>query len=781
MVDLLATKVEAEKERGIALRIAAELGVAVASVEAVCRLLEEGGTVPFIARYRKEATGNLDEVQIRDIEDKRRYYQELEDRRDAILKAIEAAGKLTDDLRKRILAAETKSALEDLYLPYKAKRRTRATKAREMGLAPLAEVMWAGGDAAAEAERFVDAEKGVADAAAAMAGARDICAERFAEDAAVREALRERLWDEGVLHAYASREAEKSEKRTKFEDYYDFRGKIQSLKSHQILAIRRGEKEGALRSAMEVAEGAAEALMQVCFGRNIASLEALADACRDGFERLLMPSLETEVRIALKQRADREAVEVFATNLRALLLAAPLGGKAVIGIDPGLRTGCKCVVLDARGAYIEGTTIFPHTGKETEARRILSGLIARHRPYAVAVGNGTAGRETEQFASKVVSGLSDGPLVVSVSESGASIYSASDVAREEFPDLDLTVRGAISIGRRLQDPLAELVKIDPKSIGVGQYQHDVFQPLLKRKLEEVIESCVNHVGVELNTASRHLLEHVAGIGTRVAERIVDFRAQVGGFSSRAQLLEVSGLGPKTYEQCAGFLRVKNGEHPLDGSAVHPERYEVVERIASDMGVALASMVGNAELVAGIERSRYVDGSLGELTLNDILSELRKPGRDPRDAFESVRFDESVREIEDLREGQKLAGIVTNVTHFGAFVDVGVHQDGLVHISELADQFVSDPSTVVKVGDRVEVWVLEVDVERRRIGLSRRGPRSEKASSDSRDSESSRRRKPSGMRATKTQGNRSHKRRPRDDRQSQSGEDLTHNPFAKLKR
>jgi uncharacterized protein len=705
--------------------ISAELGLPPRGVAAVVKLLEDNATVPFIARYRKEATGDLDEVQIRAIQEKRAYVLELEDRRASILEEIEKQGKLSPELKAKILACTTKAALEDLYLPYKPKRRTRATIAREKGLEPLAlRILEQGteGDPRLDAEGFVSAEKEVPDVAAALQGARDIVAEIVAEHADVRAVTREAFEKEGILVSEGV--PDKIKEPTKFEQYYDWREPIAQIPSHRFLAIRRGEREGILRASLEV--DGERVLPRI---ENIAKLDRsspwcgeLSQAIADAFKRLLAPSVENDVRVDLKMKSDRSAVDVFADNMRNLLMSAPLGAKRVIGIDPGLRTGCKIAIVDDTGKFLGNETIYPSQGaaREEEAKRVLISLVKKHEPFAVAIGNGTAGRETESFVKKTLkeAGLTS-VVVVPVSESGASVYSASDVAREEFPDLDLTVRGAISIARRLQDPLAELVKVDPKSVGVGQYQHDVHQPLLTRKLGEVVESCVNHVGVELNTASASLLSYVAGIGASLAKKIVKHREEKGAFTTRQQVLDVSGLGPRAFEQCAGFLRVHGATHPLDASAVHPERYALVERIAADMGVALADLVGNAELAKKIDIQKYVGEGVGEPTLRDIVSELGKPGRDPRASFEPPKFRDDVMEISDLKEGMVLEGVVTNVTAFGAFVDLGVHQDGLIHVSRLSDRFVKDPSEVVKVGDRLPVKVLEVDMARKRISLSAR--------------------------------------------------------------
>ncbi|MEZ4404896.1 MAG: Tex family protein [Polyangiales bacterium] len=703
--------------------IAEELTLPAAGVRSVVDLLAEGATVPFIARYRKEATGGLDEVQIRAVEERHGYLRELEDRKKTVLEEIERQGKLTDELRAKITACASKSALEDLYLPYKPKRRTRAMIAREKGLDPLAQRVLAqpnDGDPSAEAAAFVSADKGVETVKDALQGARDIVAEVVAETAAVRAYARKLFVDEGVL---AVTKAPEVSGPTKFEMYYDFREACRTIPSHRFLAVRRGETENVLRADIEVdAAKAAAEVARIAGRRSSSPWSGEMDlAVADAWRRLLAPSVETEVRLELKARADREAVEVFAQNLRALLLAAPLGPRTVIGVDPGQRTGCKYAVVDDAGRLLDHGVLYLVQGDNAlqRSRDELRALVAKHKPVAVAVGNGTHGRETEGFVREVVGTGSGAPIVVPVSESGASVYSASEVAREEFPDLDLTVRGAVSIARRLQDPLAELVKVDPKSIGVGQYQHDVFQPLLGKKLDEVVESCVSSVGVELNTASAPLLSRVAGIGPTLARRIVQHREKSGAFRSRKAVLDVAGLGPKTFEQCAGFLRVRDGEHPLDASAVHPERYALVERVAKDLGVDVRALVANADLLRRIDWKRYAAGDVGEFTLRDIATELEKPGRDPRASFEPPKFRDDVRTMEDLKPGMSLEGVVTNVTAFGAFVDVGVHQDGLVHVSQLADRFVKDPAEVVRPGDKIKVRVIEVDLARKRISLTAR--------------------------------------------------------------
>ncbi len=712
--------------------IAEELKLPPAGVSAVVKLLAESATVPFIARYRKEQTGGLDEVQIRAIEERRTYLSEIAERRATVLGEIEKQGKLTPELAAKIKHCLSKADLEDLYLPYKPKRRTRATIAKERGLEPLSDRIWSqapDGNPEAEALAFVDAAKEVLDVAAALAGARDIVAERIAENAEVRKRVREAYTNEGAIAVEKTREH--AEKVTKFDMYATFREPVASIPSHRYLAIRRGESEGVLRVDLELEGASLHAPIAGIVGVKPASPWArqLQDAVGDTLKRLLLPSVQTDVRVDLKMQSDRAAVEVFAQNLRELLLAAPFGTKTVLGIDPGQRTGCKCALVDDTGKMLEYTTIFLVQGDNAvaDAKRKLTELFQKHRPSAVAVGNGTHGRETEAVVREVLAALGSSADVtaqalaatpcVAVSESGASVYSASEIAREEFPDLDLTIRGAISIARRLQDPLAELVKVDPKSIGVGQYQHDVFQGLLSKRLDEVVESCVSSVGVELNTASAPLLARVAGIGPTLAKRIVDHRNAHGAFKSRKMLLGVVGVGARTFEQCAGFLRIRGGEQPLDASAVHPERYGLVERIAADLGVPVATLVGSEKAAAAIDPKLYLGPEVGEFTLNDILAELKKPGRDPRATFEPPKFRDDVRTMNDLKVGMELEGLVTNVTAFGAFVDVGVHQDGLVHVSQLADRFVQNPAEVVKVGDKLKVRVLEVDLERKRIALT----------------------------------------------------------------
>lgn len=714
-------------------QLVAELALSEHSVAAVIKLLGEGNTIPFIARYRKEATHNLDELQIRLIQERMLYLHEMEERRQTIFNSIESQGKLTDSLHRQIQACTTKTELEDLYLPYKPKRRTRAMIAREKGLEPLAlRILEQPRDGLPhrEAEAFVNLEKGVNDQEEALSGARDIVAEMVAENASVRSIVREVFATEGIV---VSKVAEGKDKEpSKFEQYYDFKETALKIPSHRYLAIRRGEREGVLDFQIAVEAEPIIRQIQILLKLNphSAFAEQFEKAIADAYKRLIIPGVETDERVALKLKSDRAAVDIFADNLRNLLLASPLGGRPVIGIDPGLRTGCKCAAVDETGKYIDTITIYLCQGEqalETASQQLLK-FIIKYRPFAIGIGNGTGGRETEAFVRKILGQASEAVskemalkdiLVVAVSEAGASVYSASDVAREEFPELDLTIRGAISIARRLQDPLAELVKVDPKAIGVGQYQHDVHQPVLHDKLYEVVESCVNHVGVELNTASAPLLAHVAGIGAALATKIVKHREKNGAFSTRKQLLEVSGLGARTFEQAAGFLRVRTSAHPLDASAVHPEQYALVERIAQDLAVPLATLIADTALIQRIDVKKYYSDRVGEHTLKDIISELKKPGRDPRATFERAAFREDVLTMKDLKVGMKLEGIVTNVTAFGAFVDIGVHQDGLIHLSELTDRFIKDPSEVVQVGNKLKVEVLTVDLERKRIALTAR--------------------------------------------------------------
>ena len=698
--------------------IARELTLAPQQVAGALALFDEGNTLPFIARYRKEATGGLDEVQLRDVRDRAQYLREMADRRVAILKSIEEQGKLDDALKAKIDAADTKQALEDLYLPYKPKRRTRAMIARERGLEPLAELLWAGATPSAElhlaAAGYVDAAKEVPDVDHALAGARDILAERLADDAALRGRVRDVTRADGVVKSRVA--TGKANEVSKFQDYYDFSQPLKDLPSHRMLAIRRGETEGFLVWAIDAPAERITNEMAYDFAAKNRAADQMTLVVQDAYKRLIAPAVEVDLRLELKTRADEEAITIFGKNLEQLLLASPAGERVVIGLDPGFRTGVKVAVVSKTGAVAATDTFFLHQ-PERFAQSLLA-YIARFNPDLISIGNGTASRETETLTRDILAERKlSRPQVVVVNESGASVYSASDLARDELPDLDVSLRGAVSIARRLQDPLAELVKIDPKSIGVGQYQHDVSQPRLKSRLDEVVESCVNRVGVEINTASVSLLAYVAGIGPSLAANIVKARDGKGGFASRKDLTEVPRLGAKAFEQAAGFLRVRGGAHPLDASAVHPERYALVERIADDVGTPLAELIGNDEKLRGVKLEKYVSPEVGLPTLQDILTELRKPGRDPRDAFEPPAFRVDVTEPKHLTEGMELEGVVTNIVAFGAFVDIGVHQDGLVHVSQLADRYVSDPNQVVSVGQKVRVKVMSVDLERNRIALT----------------------------------------------------------------
>ena len=701
--------------------VAASLSLRPGPVSAVASLLEGGATVPFIARYRKEATGELDEVAIAAVRDALDRLRALDDRRAAVLAPPEERGLLTDELRAKVEACESLARLEDVYLPYRPKRRTRAQVARERGLAPLAADLLAQESPLSPEELaapYVDEAKEIPDAEAALAGARDIVAEQVAEDADLRAELRA-LFDESGS-ATSAVVPGKEEEGAKFRDYFDASEPLRSIPSHRLLALLRGEKEGFLSLSLRPPKEDAQALVRDRYVAGEGPLsDQVAQACDSAYARLLAPAMEVEARLRAFTRASDEAIAVFASNLRELLMAAPLGRKAVVAIDPGIRTGCKVVALDAQGKLLEDCVVqLARSGAERrDAADVLLDLVRRHGALAVAVGNGTYGREAEAFVRSI--GLPPEVAVVSVSESGASIYSASDVARAEFPDKDVTVRGAVSIGRRLMDPLAELVKLDPKTIGVGQYQHDVDQTRLRQALDDTVLSCVNAVGVEVNTASPQLLARVSGLGPSLAENIVRYRDEHGPFATREALREVPRMGPKAFEQSAGFLRIAGGENPLDASAVHPERYAVVERMAADLGRTVPQLLAEPALAKRLDLARYAEGDLGLPTLRDIVAELAKPGRDPRKTFEAFSFAEGVHEIGDLAPGMKLPGVVTNVTAFGAFVDVGVHQDGLVHVSQLADRFVKDPNEIVKVGDRVKVTVVSVDLARSRIGLSMR--------------------------------------------------------------
>jgi protein Tex len=748
-------------ERHIA-QIAGELSIGKAQVAATADLLAEGGTVPFISRYRKEATGSLDEVAVMAIRDRLAQLAELDKRREAILKSLAERELLTDELSAKIGAAETLAVLEDIYLPFRPKRRTRATVARERGLEPLARHIFAQEevfDPLAEAAAFVDPEKGVATPEEALAGARDIIAEWVNEDEQARARMRAYFADKAAFQSKVI--TGKEVEGNRYQDYFDWEEPAMKAPSHRILAMRRGEKEEFLTLRVVPPEAEAIALLASLFVKGDgAPAEQVRLATEDSYRRLLANAMETEIRLVTKQRADAEAIRVFADNLRQLLLAPPLGQKRILGIDPGFRTGCKVVCLDAQGKLFHNETIYPNLSekaREQAAERIRT-LSAECRIEAIAVGNGTAGRETETFLRAL--DLPAAIQVIMVNESGASVYSASKIARDEFPDHDVTVRGAVSIGRRLMDPLAELVKIDPKAIGVGQYQHDVDQTALKQSLEDVVMSCVNAVGVELNTASAALLTYVSGLGPALAGNIVAWRNDHGPFPSREALKEVPRLGAKAFVQAAGFLRIRGGENPLDASAVHPESYAIVDRMAEDLNCSVADLLRDGELRKKIDPARYVTGEIGLPTLNDILAELAKPGRDPRAQFEAFRFADGVEKIEDLVPGMKLPGIVTNITAFGAFVDIGVHQDGLVHLSQVADRFVKDAGEVLKVRQVVEVTVLAVDRERTRISLTMRKNPEGGAASDRSPAEKKEKSTPDG-------GQRSREKRP--DRPPRTGD------------
>ncbi len=714
--------VNGEEQNNIIRDIIDETGLKAFQVEQTATLLREGATVPFIARYRKEQTGELDEVQIRTIEERFTYFTELEERKGTILNTIGEQGKLTEELRQRIEESRLKTEVEDLYLPYRPKRRTKATIARERGLEPLADIIAAQelkiGTPEEAALPFVDPAKEVPDAAAALAGAGHILAERLADDADARAITRRLTWEEGVMAARVA--GDKKGQVTKFEMYYDYQEPLKSVPSHRTLAMRRGEKEEVLFLSViaPVEQIQAGLKARLIRGKSIFR-DLLDDVAEDAYKRLIAPSIEVELRLEAKHLADEAAIRVFARNLRNLLLAPPAGGNRVLGIDPGLRTGSKLAAVDGTGRFLEHVTIYPHTGagRIPQARQDLLRLVETHAIEMIAIGNGTAGREMELFTRETLSGAGWRLPIVMVSEAGASVYSASEIAREEFPELDLTVRGAISIARRLQDPLAELVKVDPKSIGVGQYQHDVNQAMLKKSLDDVVESCVNFVGVDLNTASWALLAYVSGLGPALAKGIARYRDENGAFPTRKALLKVPRFGAKAFEQAAGFLRIRDGLHPLDNTAVHPERYLLVEAMAADLGVTLAELAADPALAGKIDLKRYVSDEVGLPTLRDIMEELKKPGRDPRSQFQTASFRDDIREIADLSEGMILQGVVTNVTAFGAFVDIGVHQDGLVHVSHLAQRFVKDPNDAVRVGDLVKVKVLSADPQRKRIALS----------------------------------------------------------------
>jgi len=707
-------------------QLAEELSLSTSQVQNALELFAEGATIPFIARYRKERTGSLNEIQLRDLSERFTYLSELEERKAAILEAIASLGKLTDDLKAKIEACLQKNELEDLYLPYRPKRRTRATIAREKGLEPLAEFIKSLNRPNAkpasleeEAAKYISEEKAVKTVEDAIKGASDILAEEVSEKAELRSHLRDYLMTEGV---FVSRiKDDFPEGSTKFEMYRNYQIRVKNIPPHNMLALFRGETEGVLNIELSFDESAVTSYLESEEIRT--KIPEIRDFYRgmlkDAFNRLMKTSLIGEVRTARKAYADIESIKTFESNLRELLLSAPAGMKPTLAVDPGFRTGCKVAVLSETGKFLEYQAVFPHQGaaQRTQAAKTIKNLIDKYNIELIAIGNGTASRETEEFISEALKGEERQPIKVMVNESGASIYSASDVAIAEFPDLDITVRGAISIGRRLQDPLAELVKIDPKSIGVGQYQHDVDQKLLKKNLDETVESCVNYVGVDLNTASKELLTFVSGMTPTVAKNLVTYRNEHGAFKNRRQLLKVPKLGPKAFEQAAGFLRIRGGDNPLDNTAVHPESYFVVEAMAKDLDVPLGSITQAASKIKSMNLKKYITDTVGEPTLRDIISELEKPGRDPRAEFKYATFKEGVKEIKDLTIGMELEGIVTNVANFGAFVDIGVHQDGLVHISQMSDRFVDDPQKIVKVGQVVKVRVMEVNEKLKRIGLS----------------------------------------------------------------
>lgn len=699
-------------------QIAADLNLPLKQVGNVEQLHAEGATIPFISRYRKEATGNMDEVQVGNVIDKIRYYDELEKRKETVLKTIEAAGKLTPELKTRIDACINATVLEDIYLPYKPKRKTKASVAIEKGLEPLADLLWAQGNTRVEEEAAKFLNEQVGDIAEALQGARDIVAERVAESEQARTLVRSMFEETSVVASRVLTTKKEEADAQKYRDYFDFKEPLSKCPSHRILAIRRGEKEGFLIMDISIEKDSAIGSLKNAFVTSSGEAAAqVALAVEDAYARLLKPAIETEFRMSSKTSADEEAINVFAENLRQLLLASPLGHKRVLAIDPGFRTGCKVVCLDESGTFLKYETIFPHAPQNDwhGATEALKRLADKYDIEAIGYGNGTASKETEKLVRSIDFGK---PVsVFMVNESGASIYSASEVAREEFPDEDVTVRGAISIGRRLLDPLSELVKIDAKSIGVGQYQHDVNQNRLKDSLDQVVQSCVNYVGVDVNTASKHLLMYVSGLTATTAKNIVEYRVKNGAFKSRNELLKVSMLGPKAFEQCAGFLRIPNASNPLDNSAVHPESYPVVETMAGNLNCTVEELITKSELRKGIKARDFVTETVGQYTIEDILKELEKPGRDPREAIEEFSFAEGLSAIGDLKPGMKVPGIVTNITNFGAFVDVGVKQDGLVHVSHLANKFVSDPNEVVKLNQKVMVTVLEVDPVRKRISLS----------------------------------------------------------------
>jgi uncharacterized protein len=699
-------------------QIAGRLNLSIKQINNVHSLSAEGATIPFMARYRKEITGNLDEVAIGNVIEQIKYFDELDRRKETVLKTIEGLGKLTPELKYRIEHTFDAIELEDIYLPYKPKRKTKATQAIEKGLEPLAKIIFAQGDERPidQSEKFISEH--VKDSKEALQGARDIIAEWVAENEQARSAVRHLFSAQAHLHAKVINSKKEDAEAQKYRDYFEFDEPLSRSPSHRILAIRRGEKEGYLGMDITIPkEQAVEELNRIFIKSSNANAAEVKKAVEDAYDRLLKPSIENEFRLLSKGKADEEAIQVFTENLRQLLLASPLGAKKILAIDPGFRTGCKVVCLDAQGNFVHNTTIYPHPPQNDaeKSKTEIKFLVERFGIEAIGIGNGTAGRETEQFIRAIDFGKHVN--IFQVNESGASIYSASEVAREEFPDHDVTVRGAVSIGRRLLDPLSELVKIDPKSIGVGQYQHDVNQTRLKEALDRVVESAVNFVGVNVNTASKHLLQYVSGISATLANNIVQWRAEHGPFKNREQLKKVPMMGPKSFEQSAGFLRIPESENPLDNSSVHPESYYVVELMANNLQASLEELIKKVELRKRINKKEYVSESVGEFTVDDILKELEKPGRDPRPPIEEFSFDETIKSIEDVKPGMVIPGIVTNITNFGAFVDIGVKQDGLVHISQLSNTFVSDPGQVVKLNQKVKVKVTEVDVARKRIALS----------------------------------------------------------------
>ena len=745
-------------------RIAQHLELTEAQVRETIALLDAGSTVPFIARYRKEATGSLDEVAVAAVRDTHEQLKELDARKESILSSLEKNGHWTEELAQRVQQAETLALLEDIYLPYKPKRRTRGQKAREKGLEPLAETLFAqkGASPFIEAQGYVDAEKGVETPDEALTGAMDIVAEWINENEEVRRSLRELFEKKSVISCSVAKGME--EKGAKFRDYFDWKEPLHEAPSHRILAARRGEREEVLNLSMRPAEeDAFHVLNALVLTGEKEDTTWVAEATRQSYKRLLSRSMETEARMLSKERADIDAITVFTENLRELLLSPPLGARRVMGIDPGFRTGCKVACLDSQGKLLDHTTIYPGMGerKDRDAAETVCALVKKFDIEAVAVGNGTAGRETERFVKGL--GLDAQIIVTLVNESGASVYSASEVARNEFPDLDLTVRGAISIGRRLMDPLSELVKIDPKSIGVGQYQHDVDQLALKKSLDDTVVSCVNAVGVDVNRASAELLTYVSGLGPQLAKNMVAHRDENGPFLTRKAVLKVPRLGPKAFEQCAGFLRIHNGKNALDASAVHPESYAVVDAMAKDLGTTPEALIGRSDLKETLDLNRYITETVGLPTLHDICDELAKPGRDPREDFKLFNYREGVETMDDLSEGMRLPGVITNVTAFGAFVDVGVHQDGLVHISELSDRFVKNPADVVKVHQKVQVTVIGVDKDRKRISLSMKRQPGDNAQAP----------KPSGTGETKK------RRPPKPAKRESQGPKPFNNPFADL--